>query len=65
LDIDLFRPLKGALLLELHSLLQTEVLRVQKSEWLKAFVGAQRDAFIIKNVLSGWRGAGLLPFDPE
>jgi hypothetical protein len=37
LDVGLFRPLKGALSSRLSPLLQTEVARLKKSEWLKAF----------------------------
>jgi len=63
LDVGLFRPLKGALSSRLAPLLQTEVARISKSEWVKAFSKARKDTFTASNVLGGWRGAGLLPFE--
>ena len=65
LDVGLFGPLKTALSSKLDPLLQTEVSRIRKSEWLMAFVEARKDAFTRSNILGGWRGAGLLPFNPE
>jgi hypothetical protein len=65
LDVGLFGPLKRALSSKLQPLIQTEVSRVRKPEWLLAFIQARKAAFTTSNVLRGWRGAGLLPFDPE
>jgi len=65
LDVGLFAPLKQALSSELQPLIQTEVSRIRKSEWLMAFVRARKVAFSSSNVFGGWRGAGLLPFNPE
>ena len=65
LDVGLFGPLKCALALQLDPLFQTEVSRIRKSEWLSAFIEARKSAFSHSNVLGGWRGAGLLPFNPE
>src|SRR5437763_11864992 len=65
LDVGLFGPLKTALSVKLDPLLQTEVSRICKSEWLMAFVEACKEAFIQSNILGGWRGARLLPFDTE
>ena len=65
LDVGLFGPLKTALSAKLDPLLQTEVSRIRKSEWLAAFAEAREDTFSESNVLGGWRGAGLLPFNPD
>ena len=65
LDVGLFGPLKTALSSKLDPLLQTEISRVRKSEWLMAFVEARKTTFTRSNILGGWRGAGLLPFNPE
>lgn len=46
-------------------LIRTEVSRIQKVEWLMAYVQAREKAFRKENVLGGWRGAGLFPFDPS
>ena len=65
LDVSLFSPLKTALSTKLDPLLQTEVSRIRKSEWLAAFAEAREDTFSESNILGGWRGAGLLPFNPD
>ena len=65
LDVGLFGPLKSTLSAKLEPLFQTEVSRIRKSEWLTAFAEAREDTFSESNVLGGWRGAGLLPFDPD
>jgi DDE superfamily endonuclease len=65
LDVGLFGPLKRALSSKLQPLIRTEVSRIRKSEWLMAFIQARKNAFTGSNVLGGWRGAGLLPFNPE
>ena len=62
LDIAVFGPLKKALMAECHGLIFTEVVRIQKAEWLEAYVKARRKAFSTSNILSAFRGAGLLPF---
>jgi hypothetical protein len=46
-------------------LVQSQISRIRKPEWLMAFAEARKDAFTLENVLNGWRGAGLLPFSPE
>jgi len=65
LDVGLFGPLKKALSENIDPLIQTEVVRIQKSEWLLAYVKARQLAFTPSNILGGWRGAGLFPFEPE
>jgi len=65
LDVGLFGPLKRALSMKLAPLFQTEVSRIRKSEWLLGFVGARKKAFTHSNILGGWRGSGLLPFNPD
>jgi hypothetical protein len=65
LNVGLFGPLKTALSNKLDPLIQTEVAHVQKCEWLLAYVHARIEAFTHSNILSGWRGVGLFPLDPE
>lgn len=45
LDVGLFSPLKRALSTQIQPLIQTEVSRVRKPEWLMAFIKAHQTAF--------------------
>src|SRR5579859_3877252 len=65
LDVGLFGPLKTALSQHQDRLFRLHVARVRKVECLIAYVKARRSAFRSDNVFGGWRGAGLIPFDPE
>ena len=49
---------------EIEPLMQTGITRVQKVEWLTAFVAAHDKAVSTKNVLGGFRGTGIRPFLP-
>ena len=65
MDVGLFGPLKKALSTKLDPLICTQVSRLQKSEWLRAYVEARLAAFTHGNVWGGWRGAGLYSFNPD
>jgi len=65
LDVGLFGPRKKILSAKMDSLIQTMVSKIQKCEWLLAFVEARKLAFKHSNIEGGWRGAGLFPFNPE
>ena len=39
--------------------------RIQKAEWLDAYIQARLDVFTPQNIASAWRGAGLFPFNPQ
>lgn len=65
LDVGVFGPLKTALGIALEPILEKEVSRLHKSEWLTGYIEARDKAFCEDNVLGSWRGAGLIPFDPE
>jgi len=43
----------------------TQVHRIQKPEWLSAFIEAHNIAFTTQNIKSAFAGAGLVPFNPE
>ena len=62
LDVAVFGPLKKAMAVELHGLIQTEVSRIQKVEWLAAYVQAHHRTFSAANIFSAWSGARLVPF---
>ena len=65
LDVGLFGPLKKILSAKTDALIQITVSRIQKCEWLLAFVEPRKLAFKHSNIEGGWRGAGLFPLNPE
>ena len=64
LDVGVFGPLKKHMAPEIEPLMRTGVARIQKVEWLTAFVAAHDKALSVKNILSGFRGTGIHPFLP-
>ena len=50
---------------KLHGIIQTEIARLQKAEWLSAYVRARAWVFSTLNILSAFSGAGLFPFNPQ
>jgi hypothetical protein len=48
----------------IDSLIRLGVARIQKVEWLTAFVIAHEKALRIENILSGFRDIGIHPFEP-
>ena len=65
LDVAVFGPLKKHMAAELQGIIQTEVLRIQKVEWLSAYVRARVKAFSTSNILSAFSGAGINLFNPQ
>jgi hypothetical protein len=65
LDIGVFSSMKAHMTRELDRYIRTGIPRIQKIEWLEAFITARPRAFIRQNILSGWSGTGLYPFNPE
>jgi hypothetical protein len=65
LDVAVFGPLKTAISTQLDRLIRTGISRVQKVEWLAGYVKARTIALSSRNILSGWSGAGLVPFAPS
>jgi len=62
LDVGVFGALKKQMAVEIEPLMRTGITRIQKVEWLTAFVAAHDKAVSIKNILSGFRGTGIHPF---
>jgi len=65
LDIGVFSSLKAHMTQEMDRFIRTRIPRIQKAEWLHAFVNARAKAFTNRNIRSGWSGSGLDPFIPE
>src|SRR5947199_5464490 len=64
LDLALFSLLKAAIAVEVDKIIQTGIAKLIKAEWLTAYIVARCKAFSMNNILSGWRAASLLPFNP-
>jgi len=65
LDVGVFGPLKKCMATEIEPLLRTGVARVQKVEWLGAFIRAHSKAFRKENIKGGFLGTGIHPFKAE
>jgi uncharacterized protein (DUF2267 family) len=65
LDIAIFGPLKKRLTANLSHLNQAQLARIQKAEWLDAYIQARLDVCTPQNIASAWRGAGLFPFNRQ
>ena len=64
LDVEVFGPLKKYMAAEIEPLIRLGVARIQKVEWLAAFVIAHEKALRPENILSGFCGTGIHPFEP-
>lgn len=65
LDVACFRPLKRAYSQAINDLIRARVTLITKEEFLPAFYSAHKATMIEKNILAGFRGAGIRPFNPE
>jgi hypothetical protein len=63
LDVAIFGPLKKRLTAALAHLNQAQLVRIQKIEWMDAYI--RSETCIPNNVGSSWRGAGLFPLNPQ
>ena len=64
LDVGVFGALKKHMAAEIDPLIRSGVARIQKVEWLIAFVAAHEKSLCVKNIFSGFRGIGIHPFLP-
>ena len=64
LDIACFRPLKRAYGDEISNLMRTYITHITKEEFFPALYKAHTKAITESNIKSGFRGAGLVPFNP-
>ena len=65
LDVGCFLPLKRAYSCEVESLIRDHINHVTKLEFLPAFKVASDRAFTSANISSAFRGAGLVPLQPD
>jgi len=64
LDVGLFSPLKVAYGRQLEGLIRNHINHVTKTEFLPAFCAA-RAVFSESSIRGGFRGAGIVPLNPE
>jgi hypothetical protein len=65
LDVGCFGPLKKAYGDEVNELMRNRINHITKQEFLPCFKAAHKKAINPSNIQGGFRGAGLVPFDPE
>ena len=65
LDLSIFGPLKTYLGRELDRFTQSGISRIQKHEWVTAYCHARPLAMQSKNIASGFKHGGLIPFAPS
>ncbi|TVY62522.1 hypothetical protein Focb16_v004332 [Fusarium oxysporum f. sp. cubense] len=65
LDVGCFGPLKKAYGREIEQLIRRSITHISKTEFFPAFYAAFQLTMTEANIKWGFRGAGLVPFDPE
>jgi hypothetical protein len=65
LDVGCFSPLKRAYSREVESLIRYHINHITKLEFLPAFKAAFNQSFTSANICSAFRGAGLVPLQPD
>ncbi|KAH5487729.1 hypothetical protein HBI31_142170 [Parastagonospora nodorum] len=65
LNIGCFAPLKKAYRRQAEELMRNRITHITKLEFLPCFKRAFNAAITPSNIQGGFRGAGLVPFDPE
>ena len=65
LDVGCFSPLKTAYGKQIEGMIRASVTHITKEDFFPAFFAAHQAAMTCDNIRGGFRGAGLVPFDPE
>jgi hypothetical protein len=65
LDVGCFAALKKAYGRQAEILMRNRINHITKTEFLPCFIRAYNAAITSKNIQGGFRGAGLVPFDPD
>jgi hypothetical protein len=65
LDVGCFAPLKRAYSCEVEALIRHHINHITKLEFLPAFKAAFNRSFTLANICSAFRGAGLVPLQPD
>jgi hypothetical protein len=65
LDVRFFSVLKRAYGQEINTFIRAHINHITKVEFFLAFHAAYKRLMIKANIIGGFRGAGLIPLDPE
>jgi hypothetical protein len=65
LDVSCFSPLKKAYSHQIKELMRQQITHITKEDFIPAFRAAFQASLTESNIQGGFRGAGLVPFDPE
>jgi hypothetical protein len=65
LDVGIFGPLKKAYGRQIEDMMQAYIFHITKDDFFPAFYAAFKETMTESNIQGGFRGAGLLPFDPK
>jgi len=65
LDVGCFAPMKKAYGRQAELLMRNKITRISKLEFLPCFKAAFNASITDSNIQGGFRGAGLVPFNPE
>ena len=65
LDVGCFRALKRSYSSEIEKLMCAHITHISKEDFLPAFQIAFHTTMTESNIKGGFRGSGLVPFDPE
>ena len=65
LDVGCFGPLKRAYGGEIEKRVRAGTTHISKEDFFPAFLAAFWQTITVQNVQAGFRGAGLVPYDPE
>ena len=65
LDVGCFGPLKKSYGRQIEHLMRQQCTHITKEDFIPAFRAAFSESLTESNIKGGFRGAGLVPFDPE
>lgn len=65
LDVGCFGPLKLAYGRQIEGLMRSHVTHITKVDFLPAFYAAFQVAMTENNIKAGFKGTGIIPYDPE
>jgi hypothetical protein len=65
LDVGCFGPLKASYGKEVEGQMRLGINHINKEEFLSVYYRAHIAAITVKNIQSGFRATGLVPYDPE
>ena len=65
LDVGVYRPLKRYHAQEVDQYTQAGITRIQRAHQVEIFIRIREKALTTQNIQAGWKGAGLITFNPR